>query len=100
MDNGAIITLESQMEEAFRSYFKELFTSGADLDMHEALDAVETIVTPEMNSMLRTPFTKEEISIALSQMHPSKAPGPDGMSALFFKNSWHFSQSVVYSCLL
>ncbi|KAH6782581.1 hypothetical protein C2S51_007874, partial [Perilla frutescens var. frutescens] len=70
-----------------RSYFQKLFTSGENIDMLEALDAVEPVVTVDMNSQLRKPFTKEEIAQALSQMHPLKEQGPDGMSALFYKKA-------------
>ena len=29
-------------------------------------------------------FSKDELLIALKQMHPTKAPGPHRMSAIFF----------------
>lgn len=41
-------------------------------------------VTLEMNGHLDEPFTLEEIAEALTQMCPTKAPGPDGLSAAFF----------------
>jgi len=37
-----------------------------------------------MNEGLLAPFEKEEVKIALFQMFPTKAPGPDGMPAHFF----------------
>ncbi|XP_042939410.1 uncharacterized protein LOC122274438 [Carya illinoinensis] len=33
-------------------------------------------------------FTQEEVKRALDEMHPTKAPGPDGMAPLFYKNFW------------
>ena len=47
------------------------------------------MVTSEMNHDLHRPFSNEEVRVALFQMHPSKAPGPDGMSALFYQKYWH-----------
>ncbi|CAM8905567.1 unnamed protein product [Rhodiola kirilowii] len=41
-----------------------------------------------MNDTLRAPFTEGEVKRALFQMHPTKAPGPDGFSALFFQTNW------------
>ena len=46
---------------------------------------VDRVVTPQMNVELLRPFTCEEICIALFQNHPSKAPGLDGMTFLFFQ---------------
>ena len=37
-----------------------------------------------MNQILLRMATEEEVRQALFMMHPEKAPGPDGMTALFF----------------
>ena len=41
-----------------------------------------------MNQLLIQEFIREEIEVALDQMHPTKAPGPDGMSTIFFQKYW------------
>lgn len=38
-----------------------------------------------MNNYLDSPFMDEEIRNAVFQMHPTKAPGPDGMSLGFYQ---------------
>jgi hypothetical protein len=45
-------------------------------------------VTDEMNDRLLQPFKEEEISKALSQMHPLKSSGPVGYPAVFYQKSW------------
>ena len=40
---------------------------------------VQCIVTEEMNRELLLEFTKNEVQVALNQMAPLKAPGPDSM---------------------
>jgi hypothetical protein len=46
------------------------------------------------------PFMEAEVRTALFQMHPSKAPGPDGMSALFFQKYWHIIGHDVTTAIL
>ena len=70
-------------------YFENLFQAGVCDRMEEWLDAVPQMVTEEMQEALSGEFTAEEVRVALFQMGPTKAPGPDGMNALFFQKFWH-----------
>jgi len=42
-------------------------------------------VTSEMNSGLLQDFSREEVYAALKSIGNLKAPGPDGMPAIFYK---------------
>ena len=41
-----------------------------------------------MNQNLIQTFTRCEVEATLKQMHPTKAPRPDGMSVIFFQKYW------------
>lgn len=58
------------------------------LQMDEVIDALPTRVNSNMNRWLIRPTTESEVHEALMAMHPTKAPGYDGMTALFFQNYW------------
>ena len=57
--------------------------------MENVLTSVDCVVTEEMARSLTCLYTEEEVRTALFQMHPSKSPGPDGMSPFFFQKFWH-----------
>ena len=50
--------------------------------------------------MLSRPFSNEEVKIELFQMGPTKASGPDGMNALFYKIFWHIVDNEVTDAVL
>ena len=75
------------MAEVAVSYFEKLYTTSHPYRIQEVTDAMESKVSVKMNQDLIKQFTKEEVEVALKQMHPAKALGPDGMSAVFYQIS-------------
>ena len=45
-------------------------------------------------------FKAEEVWKALIQMHPTKAPGPDDMSPMFYQQYWEIVGPEVIKCVL
>jgi hypothetical protein len=58
------------------------------LGVANCVEALERKVTDSMNEKLLADFTVEEISLALQQMPPLKAPRPDDSSACFHQQNW------------
>jgi hypothetical protein len=82
--DGRICSTQSEIEGAFNMFFQDLFTVGNNLDVDQSLVALERKVTPQMNEKLVAELNVEEISQALNQMAPLKAPGPMVSQLLFF----------------
>lgn len=71
------------------NYFSHLFTSEV-LEVDDVvLNAIKRKLTPETNQGLLAPFSYEEVKHALFNIGDLKAPGPDGLHAIFYKRFWH-----------
>ncbi|XP_074302488.1 uncharacterized protein LOC141634059 [Silene latifolia] len=88
-DEGRECAGEEKVEGVAVDYFKELFQTAEPTNFDDVLLGLEGRVTDRMNGMLRMDYREEEVVEALNQMHPLKAPGPDGMNGLFFQSYWH-----------
>ena len=81
-------------------YFNNMFSTGSCNRIEECLDAVQPKVSIEMQQTLSSEFSADEIKAALFQMGPTKAPGPDGINAIFYQKFWHISGDNVVSAVL
>lgn len=76
------------MREVASSYFKDLFRR--DVGEYEGvIRHVSRRLNDDDNETLLRPLEAGEFKYALFQMHPDKAPGPDGLDSAFFKRFWN-----------
>ena len=81
-------------------YFETINKSNQPTYFEASLSSITTQVSTEMNEGLLADFKAEEVWYALKQMHPTKAPVPDGMSPIFFKHYWNIVGLEVVNCVL
>lgn len=60
-------------ETIILEYFENIFRSNGLVDILQLVDAVQPMITEEINSSLTQTFTAEEVHKALKQMHPKKS---------------------------
>jgi len=86
-NDGKLYSEAADLERIVVDFFGDLFTSAAPSNVDRVVDLILSRVTEDMRVRLRQLYTSEEVFKALNQMHPGKAPGPDGMNPFFIKNS-------------
>lgn len=70
------------------NYISDLFMRDDLVDPPGVVDIFEPVINDEMNEDLCKPYSAEEISNALFQIGPLKAPRPDGYPTRFFQRNW------------
>jgi hypothetical protein len=86
--DGSWATDPVEMGQMASSFFQNLYAKEDNLEPDIVLGLMNACVTDEMNAKLCAPFTEKEISDALFQIGPLKAPGPDGFPARFLQRNW------------
>lgn len=87
-ENGMEVEDEVGKMNISVDYFSNLFKSNGFPRSSPISELVKDRVTPQMNQLLSSDYTAEEIKTALLQMGALKAPGPDGYPALFYQKFW------------
>lgn len=87
-ENGVWCNTDDEMERIILQYFGELFSSSQPTNIAATVNHLPEIISAEMNLALTKQVTMDEVHFSLNQMHPSKAPGPDGFSPCFYQQCW------------
>jgi hypothetical protein len=93
-----MITGQQNLCEIARRYFYELFTPKGGF-LEPVLSLISPRVSAEDNARLEAPITKEEVRIALFQMHPDKFPGLDGFNSAFYQKIWDLCGDDVFKAV-
>lgn len=80
-----------------KDYFKGVFENAEVEQVADPYNEV-VVLSTKQNEALIAEFTYEEFSIAVQQMHPDKASGPDGLNPAFFQHFWSLMGHEVFHC--
>ena len=98
--NGIWQENQEDIESTILEYFETIFKIDHPSQFGVSLGAIDQRVTRDMNESLVADFKAEEVWLALIQMHPTKAPGPNGMSPIFYQQYWEIVGPKVIKCVL
>jgi hypothetical protein len=86
-DDGHITKDMRIMQHMTTSFFKRLYTDDLGVIPDEVAQLFQSCISDETNIAHCRDFLEEEISSALFQIGPLKAPGSDGFPARFFQRN-------------
>jgi hypothetical protein len=87
-DNGQWIEDVDQLQKLASDFYRNLFSNDQLCREWHQTDISYPALTLSMKDKLNAPLADEEIKQAVFQIHPWKAPGPDGFPAGFYQKSW------------
>jgi hypothetical protein len=73
------------MQSMTVEFFKNLYSADTSVRPQDVIQLFQPKINDEMNSDLCKDFSAEQISDALFQIGPLKAPGPDDFREDFFR---------------
>ena len=90
-DPACLVYDQKGMMKVAVDFYKELFAMEENSGVRLGSSFWEDVdkVTPEENSSLIAPFTEAEIKEAVFSCYAEGAPGPDGLSFLFYQKFWN-----------
>ena len=88
------------MGKVVEGYFEQIFTSSNLSGFDHILSGIQSIGEVDLIEQLEGDFQACEVKEGLNQMAPLTAPGPDGMSPIFYKSFWHIVGEDVFAVAL
>ena len=99
LDSGVWVSSRIDIGGNFSSYFINIFSSSNLPIDAEMLDLFYPIISEKENVILSSIPTEEEVLEALASLGSTKAPGPNGFKALFYRKYWDYVKIEVLQCI-
>nr|KYP69874.1 Retrovirus-related Pol polyprotein LINE-1 [Cajanus cajan] len=93
-ENGDWMEQPAELERMVTTFYRTLFTDERHMEPFSLTNAFPRLNEDEL-STLETPISNGEIHNAVKSMSGFKAPGPDGLQAVFFKSQWDIVGNAV-----
>lgn len=102
--NGEVTTDPKKINDAFRSFYSDLYKSEVALD-HTKLEAFLSQVnlpclTEDVAQQLAAPITLNELKEAVAEMQRGKAPGWDGIPPELYLAFWELLGPLLHSMIV
>jgi hypothetical protein len=85
LDSSVWVSSRSNISENFTAHFTNIFTTSNPLIKPKMLNLFPPIISDDENVILSSIPGEEEILDTLASLGSTKAPGPYGFTALFYK---------------
>jgi hypothetical protein len=87
-DNGIWVEGIDALKPLILNYFTNLFSSEVHVVDPAMLEKINPRVDNDMNNLFLAPFDVDDVKKVAFSIGDLKAPGPDGLHAVFYKMFW------------
>lgn len=98
-DSGDWVEGTKEILTSVEEYYRALFTSVGPRDMTQSVNAIPKRVSAQCNNAIEDEPSEMEIKEAIDSLGELKAPGPDGLNGLFYKQHWTTIKEEVCSAI-
>lgn len=91
-EDGIWVENQAEIHQMVNQFFSNIYKSSSPTNIQQITSLVQCKVTDDMNAMLIRGIEDWEVKKAVYELGSLKAPGPDGLTGLFYQRHWNILQ--------